>query len=217
MNDEETIAYYGKRAGEYDKIYLRDNPERQAELAAMYALSCRTLAGKHVLDLACGTGFWTRIVADTAASIVGLDINPTMLAEAERKKYHCPTQFVAADIYHPPLIQPACDGLLATFVISHVRRQDMAGLAQTIRALLPPKAPAFFCDNNPITEVTRDVIPGDDGRNTYKKRQLESGEEYTILKNYFSREELPDLLAPWGRLETLVYREYYWAAVLTME
>ena len=216
MSDDETIEYYQKRAGEYDQIYLRDDPARQAELAAMYALSQRALANRQVLDLACGTGFWTQVVSGAAKSIVGIDINAATLAEAARKNYRCPVQFVLADMYHLPLDARLYDGALATFILSHVRRQDIPHLAEIVHRAIAPGSPVFLCDNNPITEATREISWDDEHINTYKKRRLENGEEYTILKNYFSRDELETVLAPWGRIETIIYRDYYWAAVVIL-
>jgi ubiquinone/menaquinone biosynthesis C-methylase UbiE len=214
MNDDETIEYYRKRAGEYDQIYLRDDPARQAELAAMYSLSSRALAGRQVLDLACGTGFWTQVVSGAAKSIVGVDINAATLAEAARKKYRCPVQFILADMFHLPLDIRRYDGALATFILSHVRRQDIPHLAEIVHRAVAPHSPVFLCDNNPITEATREITWDDEHINTYKKRRLENGEEYTILKNYFSRDELEAIIAPWGGIETIIYRDYYWAAVV---
>lgn len=214
-NRDQTIEYYQKRAAEYDRIYLRDDPARQSELAALYALSQRALAGREVLDLACGTGFWTRVVSGTATSIVGVDINPATLAIASHKKYLCPVQFIRGDMFNLPIDSGGGDGILATFVLSHVRRQDIPRLAVIVYHLAAPHSPIFLCDNNPVTEVSPDVIWDDEHVNTYKQRRLENGEQYTILKNYFSREELDTVLAPWGKIETIIYRNYYWAAVVT--
>lgn len=216
-NDDQTIEYYQKRAAEYDRIYLRDDPARQAELAALYTLSQRTLAGCDVLDLACGTGFWTQVVSGTAKSILGLDINPATLEIAAHKKYLCPVRFIEADIFHPPVNRGVGDGILTTFVLSHVRRQDIAHLGAIVTRLVAPGCPIFLCDNNPITEETTKVTWDDERINSYKERVLENGERYTILKNYFGREELDSVLAPWGRIETILYRTYYWAAVVTVD
>jgi len=214
-NDDQTIEYYQKRAAEYDRIYLRDDPARQSELAALYALSLRTLAGRRVLDLACGTGFWTQVVSGAAQSILGVDINPATLEIASHKKYLCPVRFVRGDMFHLPFGSCGGDGLLATFVLSHVRRQDIPHLAGITCRLVVPGSPIFLCDNNPVTEATTEVLWDVARINTYKKRRLENGEQYTILKNYFSREELDTVLAPWGKIETIIYRKYYWAAVVT--
>ena len=63
--------YYAARAGEYDKIYLK--PERQANLRCIAAWSADVLAERSVLEIACGTGYWTQFYAPLAAQVVALD------------------------------------------------------------------------------------------------------------------------------------------------
>ena len=55
--------YYNRRAAEYEQIYRRDDPARQAELSSLTLAMQQTLAGRRVLELACGTGFWTERAA----------------------------------------------------------------------------------------------------------------------------------------------------------
>ena len=50
-------SYYAQRATEYERIYLK--PERQAELRALEAWLPSVFAGRRVLEIACGTGWWT--------------------------------------------------------------------------------------------------------------------------------------------------------------
>ena len=54
---DELAAYYAQRAAEYERIYAK--PERQADLAALRARFGKLFKGKRVLELACGTGYWT--------------------------------------------------------------------------------------------------------------------------------------------------------------
>ncbi len=177
MNDDQTIEYYQKRAGEYEKIYFRDNPARQSELAEMYALSGRVLADRQVLDLACGTGFWTRIVSEQARSVTAIDINTAMLAEAGKKRYHVPVHFIRADYFYPPFASARFDALLASFVISHIRRQEMDRWRDIVRQMVQPGSPAFLCDNNLVCEMMPELIWDEEHVNSYKTRRLENGEE----------------------------------------
>lgn len=216
MNHEETIEYYQMRAGEYDKVYTRDHPGRQAELAELYALSRQTLRGCNVLDLACGTGYWTRLISEKAASIIGVDINSATIREAEKKTYNCPVKFVLADIFEAPFKPGEFDGLLMTFLLSHVRRQDLDQMARKIKGILRPGSPAFLCDNNLICEMKPDLIWDKEHINSYKRRTLESGREYRILKNYFEADELRGILENWGTVEKMMFNTYYWSAVLTL-
>lgn len=205
------------RAGEYDKVYSRDNPGRQEELAELYSLSRGTLKGRHILDLACGTGFWTRLISEEAASIVGVDINQATLVEAEKKTYHCPVRFIQADVFHTPFNAGEFDGLLLTYLLSHLKRQDIDPLAQKIRNIIKPGSPAFVCDNNLICEMKPDLIWDDDHINSYKIRRLENGNEYRILKNYFEKDELIEIFRTWGMIEKLSFGTYYWSAILKVQ
>lgn len=45
----------------------------------------RVSPGTRVLDLGCGVGRWSRLLASRGASVTGVDISPTMIAEARRR------------------------------------------------------------------------------------------------------------------------------------
>jgi hypothetical protein len=49
--------YYARRAATYERVYFK--PERQADLRAMEAWLGTPFAGREVLEVACGTGWWT--------------------------------------------------------------------------------------------------------------------------------------------------------------
>jgi len=213
MNDQ-TLEYYHRRADEYDKIYYRDHLRRQQELAELYTLSAQVLSGRDILDLACGTGFWTRAVSGLTRSITAVDINAAMLKVASAKKYACPVNWVESNVFNLPFEEQRFDGILATFLVSHIKRQDLDRLGQIIRDKLRPGSSIFLADNNLICELQPDLVIGADKINTYKVRLLENGQKYLILKNYFEKKEVEKIFSSWGRLENLYYKEYYWAMVL---
>lgn len=65
--------YYRDRAAEYDAVYTK--PERQDALARLHDLLPRLVAGSRVLEIAAGTGYWTRTLSGSASAITGTDIN----------------------------------------------------------------------------------------------------------------------------------------------
>lgn len=77
--------YYAKRAAEYEAIYAK--PERQADLEAVATFLKEIFNGKDVLEIACGTGFWTEKIARTARSVWATDINESVLEIARNKNY----------------------------------------------------------------------------------------------------------------------------------
>jgi demethylmenaquinone methyltransferase/2-methoxy-6-polyprenyl-1,4-benzoquinol methylase len=65
MSQNHMLDYYAARAAEYDRVYLK--PERQADLRQIEAWLPVRFAGRSVLEVACGTGHWTRLIAPVAA------------------------------------------------------------------------------------------------------------------------------------------------------
>ncbi|HSU76130.1 MAG TPA: class I SAM-dependent methyltransferase, partial [Burkholderiales bacterium] len=85
MASAELVDYYRRRAREYEAIYAK--PERQADLAVLRKYLPERLAGRRVLEVACGTGYWTVLVARTAASIVAVDAAEEPMRIAMSKDY----------------------------------------------------------------------------------------------------------------------------------
>ncbi|MFZ1683717.1 MAG: class I SAM-dependent methyltransferase, partial [Candidatus Zixiibacteriota bacterium] len=99
MNDKETADYYQKRAAEYEKIYYREVPERRKEIDDEADRLRDLVRGKRVLELACGTGYWTAVMSETASAITAVDLWPEMIAEAKKKRLVCPVEFAASDMF----------------------------------------------------------------------------------------------------------------------
>ena len=87
---EETARYYAARAPEYDLsagyLTLDADPVRVAKKKRYQQL----FRGHDVLELACGTGYWTAVLAETAKSVVGIDVNPEMISRAQSRCEHLP-------------------------------------------------------------------------------------------------------------------------------
>jgi len=73
-------AYYAARAAEYDQVYAK--PERQADLATLTGLLRERVRGADLLEIACGTGYWTLRLAEATRSILATDTTEETLALA---------------------------------------------------------------------------------------------------------------------------------------
>ena len=84
----EQIRYYRERAPEYDAWFLREGrydrgeTHREAWFGEVRevedALAQAAPAGR-VLELACGTGLWTRHLAPAAESLTAIDASPEVI------------------------------------------------------------------------------------------------------------------------------------------
>ena len=122
------LDYYARRAREYERIYHK--PERQAELRDLQRRIVGLLAGRDLLEIACGTGYWTERIAPSAASIVATDAGDEVLDVARSKGYPPGrVRFANADAYNPAVVKGRFSALFAGFFWSHVpRRQPSAAM-----------------------------------------------------------------------------------------
>ena len=83
MITDQLAKYYATIAQQYERVY--DKPERQEDLEVLRDKVADVLEGHTVLELACGTGYWTEVVAESAESVLATDINDEMLALAQSR------------------------------------------------------------------------------------------------------------------------------------
>jgi ubiquinone/menaquinone biosynthesis C-methylase UbiE len=207
----ELVDYYRRRAGEYESIYAK--PERQADLARLRARIPQRLAGRRVLEVACGTGYWTVLVARTAASIVATDAGDEPMRIAQSKDYDGRNvHFELADAY---ALSPALgrfDGALAIFWWSHIPLSRIAAFLRSLHDRLQPGARVLMMDNRYIEGSSTPIAERDAEGNTYQLRQLADGSENRVLKNFPTEADLRGALAPHARSFSYEALEYYWLA-----
>ncbi len=145
MSDD-MVKYYNDRAKEYEEIYAWRDPGRQVEQDLMGEELKKAFRGKRVLDIGCGTGYWSQRISETAETIMGIDINEAVLEIARSKEYDCPAEFKVMDAYNMEL-DHKYTGAIASFMLSHVLKQDMDGWIDHIHDQLEPGASVFIADN----------------------------------------------------------------------
>lgn len=209
-------SYYAKRASEYETVY--DKPERQAELAWLRERIPQLFRGRTVLEVACGTGYWTQYIARDAKRVYACDINESVLEIAREKPIPAGrATFFKADAVALEGVPAGCDAAFAGFWWSHVKKSELAVFVRNLAQRLQPGALVAVLDNTfahgSSTPITRTDAEG----NTYQRRRLASGEEFEVLKNFPSALELTQTIRPVAgeaRLEALTY---YWLLVFTLK
>jgi demethylmenaquinone methyltransferase/2-methoxy-6-polyprenyl-1,4-benzoquinol methylase len=208
-------VYYRKRASEYEQVY--EKPERQAELEWLRSRVPELFGGRTVLEVACGTGYWTQFIARTAARVHACDINEAVL-EIAREKPLPPgrVSFFKADAVSLVGVPPQCDAAFAGFWWSHVKKSELAFFVKNLAIHLEPGSVVGILDNSWAPGSSTAISRRDAGGNTYQKRKLASGEEYEVLKNFPTPQELSAAVEPVSRAAHLESLTYYWLLVFQL-
>lgn len=205
---DKLAAYYAQRAAEYERIYAK--PERQADLRALEARIRQIFTGRKVLELACGTGYWTDVFAAQAAQVAALDMNEEVLEIARSKKNAGKVQFVRGSAYEIPDFGRVHDALLAGHWWSHVPLGRMdAFLRSAVQSVAPGALIAFF-DNNYVAGSSTAVTRRDAEGNSYQTRGLDDGSTHEVLKNFPSASELIQRASRYGWGAHVEQLQYYW-------
>jgi demethylmenaquinone methyltransferase/2-methoxy-6-polyprenyl-1,4-benzoquinol methylase len=201
--------YYAARAREYDRVY--EKPERQADLRAIEAWLPAWFAGRRVLELASGTGWWTRLIAPVAAHVTATDAVDAPLAIArERLKDRANVSFAIADAYAPPRADPPFDAVFAGFWLSHVPRARWRAFLDRLQAILDTRATVVLIDNRYVEGSSTAIALRDAAGDTWQDRRLSDGSVHRVLKNFPERAELEALAAPYGGSAEVVQWPFYW-------
>ncbi len=206
-----TEEYYERRAAEYDQVY--DKPERQADIAEVRRHLCRALAGRRVLEVATGTGYWTQYYADGATQVWATDANEATLDVArQRRTWPAHVSFRVCDAFALDTTAGPFNAALAAFLWSHVPLGRLDELVHGVASRLEPGSRVILVDNNYVAGSNHPIIRTDDLGNTYQRRTLADGSSWEVLKNLPTPNELTSRLARHG-LEVAVHSlEYYWIA-----
>ena len=209
-----STEYYHKRAREYEQIYAK--PERANDIIQTKEKLKSVFQGKQVLDLGCGTGYWTTEISKTALSIHGVDINDSVLDIAREKAYDCPVKFERGDYHQLSEHRGKWNALFCGFVFSHIFRQERTQFWQGIKQNLMPESVCVLLDNLYIEGNSTPIFRSDSHGNTWQQRKLGSGETYEVIKNYPTKQELILLFEKETEFEYLEW-DYYWMAICKLE
>jgi demethylmenaquinone methyltransferase/2-methoxy-6-polyprenyl-1,4-benzoquinol methylase len=203
------VDYYRRRAGEYEAIYAK--PERQADLALLRRRIPERLRDRRVLEIACGTGYWTTLIAPGAASVVATDAAEEPMAIARAKPYPPGrVRFAIADAYALAPSLGRFDAALAIFWWSHLPLSRIADFLSSLHGRLEPRARVVLMDNLYIDGSSTPIAERAADGNTYQLRPLADGSENRVLKNFPTEQDLRLHLAPHASHFSYRALEYFW-------
>ncbi len=202
-------AYYEQRQPEYEAIYAK--PERQEDLGWLGDLLAQYVANKCVLELACGTGYWTRRMLQHASSIYATDVS-AQLAEATVSS--CADAKVTGgtlDAFNlPPM--PGYDCVVAGFLYSHILIEQCASFLSGLAAALPHSTALVLFDNKYVAGSSTLISHTSPVGDTYQNRTLKDGSQHEVLKNFPTKKGLQTTLQPFCTDVVVLESTYFWFA-----
>ena len=192
------IAYYRARASEYDQWFLRqgrydrgealnrawfDEVGRLAEVLDQFA------PRGDVLELACGTGWWTERLAGYAGTLTAVDASPEVLAINQARLGEGRVRYIQADLF---AWQPErqYDVVFFSFWLSHVPPEHFDSFWRTVASALKPGGRVLLFDSLPSDTSSANNHERPDQRNVRQMRRLNDGSEFTIFKLYYEPQAL---------------------------
>jgi SAM-dependent methyltransferase len=173
---------------------------------AVYEWIAARAHGRRVVDLACGEGYGSAVLARTAASVVGVDANPEAFEHA-RLKYTRPGLAFERDMIETWTGDVDCVVFLQT--VEHV--QDPDAVLARLRDLVGPEGVAYVSTPNVLT-----LAPAGEERsgNPWHVREYRPEEYRALCERHFSRVDLLGLFhARKLRLHQLAIERAGWDSV----
>jgi SAM-dependent methyltransferase len=197
----EQREYYRERAHEYDDWWFRRaDYALDTETAGRWFADVRELEaaleafepGGDVLELAAGTGIWTRHLLGQADRVTAVDAVPEVL-ELNRARTNDAADYVVADVFEwePPREFDVC---FFSFWHSHVPSRYCEAFWQLVGRALKPEGRVFLVDNTRL---------GDSGHlvsstGEVARRRLSDGREFDIVKRFWTPGDLEREVAALG-------------------
>jgi ubiquinone/menaquinone biosynthesis C-methylase UbiE len=143
---------YDLYAKEYDE--KRHKPEwafwnNYLDTPAVAKLLGKNLRGRQVLDLACGTGIFSRKMTALGAKIIGLDTSQSMIKIASARA--AKTRFIVGDARRLPFETGSFDIVVSNLLIHYLK--DLKPLFAEIDRVLVADGEFVFSFHHPIAEV----------------------------------------------------------------
>jgi demethylmenaquinone methyltransferase/2-methoxy-6-polyprenyl-1,4-benzoquinol methylase len=207
--DTSMREYYAARAPIYDEVYLR--PERKADLEELRRRIPAWFARRSVLEIACGTGYWTQFIAPLAARMTAIDAVAEPLAFARLRPEVERVTFVRADAFSLPESLGKFDAAFAGLWLSHVPRQRLHSFLAGLHARLDPGARVVLIDNTEEQCDRLPIVERDAHGNTYQLRTLPDGTTHRVLKNFPLEAELKAMIRGIGANAQYWRGAHFWA------
>ena len=148
-----------------------------------YKWACSFVAGKRVLDAACGNGYGSIALAQGgAASVEGIDVSQHAVATAQERYAHPVLQYRVGSVDDLPIEDESIDVYVSFETIEHLQ-SELAYLQEATRVL---RSGGLFLCSTPNRELTNPGIELD-GKpfNVHHVREYAQQEFVSLMSSHF--------------------------------
>ena len=151
------------------------------------------------------------VLAEVAQSVVAVDASRNMLEKAGQRLVAADNvELALADAYKLDEVAGTFDAAVANFWLSHVPKARLSEFLEGLHRRLASGSVIFMADNVYREGRGGELIQPEGRADSYKRRKLENGAEYEILKNYYDRDALEILFAAHADSLNITTGQYSW-------
>jgi len=207
--NDPVARYYASSTQAADAALSR--AERANDLSTVRERIARLVCGKSVLELACGTGYWTEAIAATAERVLATDILDGMIERAQRRRLpEGKVSFRQVDGLDLPGDLGTFSCVFIGFWWSHLKRDEQDALLAQLRARLGHDVTLILLDDAYVEGSSTTIARTDAQGNTYEIVAAPDGERFELPKNYPADSALRKRLGGDVREIRIERLTYYW-------
>ncbi len=154
--------YEAGLASDYTHKWRHDSP-RRAAIYSTWLNALGNVEGLKVIDVACGSGATSRMLAEKGAHVVGLDLSAEQLAYAREEEASKPLgiEYYQADLRDDssiPVFKEPFDAITPTFLFNYAEdRAELKKMAEACGKLLRPEGKMSAITINPFHPIEESI------------------------------------------------------------
>jgi SAM-dependent methyltransferase len=207
--NDPVARYYASSTQAADAALSR--AERANDLSKVRERIAQLVRGQTVLELACGTGYWTEVIAANADKVLATDILDEMIARAATRRFpEGNVAFRKVDGLDLPQDLGTFTCVFIGFWWSHLKRDEQDALLAQLRVRLGSDVSLILLDDAYVEGSSTTIARTDAQGNTYEIVAAPDGERFELPKNYPADSALRKRLGGEVREIRIERLTYYW-------
>ena len=208
-----TRTYYDKYSGQYVEFYenwlKREGQFTDSKYKEGYETVARLLintaaSGEKVIDIGCGVGKWSALLAENGVEVISMDNLPSMLRKAAQRckqnRIESRISPILSEGFFLPFKDETFDGATLNWVLAHIPVVKNIHFVREIHRVVKRSGWLFISDS---------YWRGQEGGKEQIQIRETDGRKYEVYKYYYEPAELKQLLQKtFGEVELLLPLHY---------